>query len=247
MKKLVFLLSLFPALICAQTVSADTTLKNLVIEEKPSKGAEFNGGMGELYKFLGQKIKYPKIARDNNYQGKILILFVVDTLGNVHSPVVVNKGEFHPSLEEEALRIVKLFPNFIPAENNGKKVNSYFTIPVNFNILGKTTSEPSIKDNVLEYLDNIRDYDTKPKLNQEVPLDKLLKEELKGLSTSIIVGFDIHKTGATKSIYIIDSYRELTKEEKNKIIAAFKKIQWTPAVNLSRNVNVRCTYSIKID
>ena len=124
MKKLIILLSLFPLFIFAQTVSTDTTLKNLVIEEAPSKLSEFKGGMVELYRFLGQKIKYPTVALNNNYQGKIFVLFVVDTLGNVHFPVVLNKGEFHPSLEEEALRVIKLLPNFIPAENNGKKVNS---------------------------------------------------------------------------------------------------------------------------
>jgi TonB family protein len=217
------------------------------IVEKPTKPSEYNGGMLELYKFLGQKINYPAIAKNNDYQGKVLVMFVVDTIGNIHDAVVLNKGECHESLEIEAVRVVKLLPKFIPAENNGRKVNSYLTIPVNFTIRGSISGDRSIKDNVLEFTDDIKNYDVKPKLNQEIPLNKFLKESLKGLNTSIHVGFDIHKTGATKSIYIIDSYRELSKEEKKKIIEVFKKVKWTPAVNLGREVNVRCTYSLRID
>lgn len=137
MKKILYILLLLPFLLKGQTDSTVTfkvKKDSLEVFENPTKSVEFNGGIQKQYLFLGQNIRYPNVAKDNGYQGKVYVKFMVDTLGKVNDPIVLNKGKCHESLEEEAIRVVKLFPNFIPAENNGKKVNSYYTIPVTFSL-----------------------------------------------------------------------------------------------------------------
>ena len=38
------------------------------------------------------------------------------------------------SLDEEALRVVKSFPDWNPGKQRGKAVRVYFTVPINFNL-----------------------------------------------------------------------------------------------------------------
>lgn len=96
--------------------------------------AEYPGGMGELYKWLGQEIQYPPIAKDNGIQGKVYVKFVVEKDGSIGDSQILNVGKTHPSLEKEALRVVKSMKKWAPAQNNGKVVRSYFTIPINFTL-----------------------------------------------------------------------------------------------------------------
>jgi len=37
-------------------------------------------------------------------------------------------------LDEEAIRVVKSIPDFIPGKQNGENVNVYFTLPIAFNL-----------------------------------------------------------------------------------------------------------------
>lgn len=96
--------------------------------------AQYPGGMAELYKWMGQTIQYPAIARDNNIQGKVYVKFVVEKNGSIGEAHVLNKGKTHPSLEKEALRVVKMMKKWSPAMNNGKVVRYWQKIPINFKI-----------------------------------------------------------------------------------------------------------------
>jgi periplasmic protein TonB len=96
--------------------------------------AEYPGGMAELYKWLIKEVQYPAIAKDNGIQGKVFVKFVVEKDGNIGDATVLNAGKTHPSLEKEALRVIKNMKKWAPAQNNGKVVRSYFTIPVNFTL-----------------------------------------------------------------------------------------------------------------
>ena len=76
---------------------------------------------------------------------RVIVRFWVDTIGKIHDIKVI-RG-IHPALNKEAVRVVKLLPDFIPGEIyekedsipvvgevEGKKVNTYFTIPVLFRL-----------------------------------------------------------------------------------------------------------------
>lgn len=94
--------------------------------------AEFPGGMAGMMKYLSQAIKYPEEAVAANEQGRVIVKFIVGKDGKVSDAQIV-KG-VSPSLDAEALRVVSSMPKWKPAEVNGEKVASWFTIPVAFKL-----------------------------------------------------------------------------------------------------------------
>jgi protein TonB len=84
--------------------------------------AEFQDGLQALYKWLGSNIKYPTICRENGIMGKVVVRFIVEKDGSINQPQVVRSA--HPSLDEEALRVVKTMPRWKPGKQQGRAVRS---------------------------------------------------------------------------------------------------------------------------
>ncbi len=103
-------------------------LKHFPYEEPSS----FKGGIPAMKKFLAKNMYYPDAALDNNIQGKVWVRFVVNEKGQV-SDAVVTKS-VHPLLDQEALRVVRKMPKWIPGKIDGEKVKSYYDLPVNFKL-----------------------------------------------------------------------------------------------------------------
>ncbi len=93
---------------------------------------QFTGGPAEMLRFISQHLKYPEEQLKEGIQGRVVVLFYVDTLGRVCEPKIVRGKD--PALDHEALRVVRLFPNFTPGTINGKKVNTYLTLPITFKL-----------------------------------------------------------------------------------------------------------------
>ena len=91
---------------------------------------EFVGGQKAMASFLKTNFKYPKQALRKSIKGKVLVRFVVDTLGIIKDVTVINP--VHPLLDEEAVRLVKLMPNWKAGIQRGKKVAVYFLLPIVF-------------------------------------------------------------------------------------------------------------------
>lgn len=100
------------------------------VEQMP----QFPGGDAELMKYLGQNIRYPAMAIENNVQGRVIIQFVVTRSGKV-GEVKVARG-VDRDLDKEAVRVVKSLPDFIPGKMNGQAVNVWYTLPVTFKLQG---------------------------------------------------------------------------------------------------------------
>lgn len=97
------------------------------------KMPEFPGGTVALMKFLAENIKYPEDARKEKAEGRAFICFVVKSDGSL-SDIKVVKSSGNESLDQEAMRVVSLMPKWEPAKQGGEKVNSKFTIPVQFRL-----------------------------------------------------------------------------------------------------------------
>lgn len=116
----------------AASTDDDEEDEEKIIYTKVEKKAEFPGGKAELTKYLKKNLSYPQIAIDNNIQGNVVVKFVVSRTGEIKD-VKVTRG-VDPSLDEEAIRVVKSMPKWTPAEQRNKPCNSYFTLPVNFKL-----------------------------------------------------------------------------------------------------------------
>jgi TonB family protein len=91
---------------------------------------EFPGGTTAYAEFLSNNLKYPKEAIASKTEGKVLISIIVHENGEVTHPIVLRS--LSPETDEEALRIFKLMPNFIPASYEGKPVKARIVLPVPF-------------------------------------------------------------------------------------------------------------------
>ena len=99
-----------------------------VVEVMP----EFPGGMKALMDFIQKNIRYPEEARKNGIQGRVAVSVVIDENGCVTDPVIMRSR--YPALDEEALRIVGLMPQWKPGMQQGKAVKVEFTFPVTFKL-----------------------------------------------------------------------------------------------------------------
>lgn len=93
---------------------------------------QFPGGDAELYKWISSHIKYPTMAAENNIQGRVTVRFVVKEDGSI-GRVEVLRGK-DPDLDKEAQRVVKTLPKFIPGKMNGRAVQVWYTLPINFKL-----------------------------------------------------------------------------------------------------------------
>ena len=116
----------------------------LASEEVSSKGKDhfdvvevmptFPGGMGAMMKWLSENIKYPEAAYKAKQQGRVIVTFIVDKDGSIGDVAVAKSVA--PSLDEEAVRVVKSMPNWNPGMQNGKPVRVKYTVPVTFKLDG---------------------------------------------------------------------------------------------------------------
>ena len=94
----------------------------------------FPGGDAALMKYLSSHIQYPTMAMENNIQGRVIVQFVVTKTGKVGEVKVVRGVD--RDLDNEAVRVVKSLPDFIPGKMNGQAVNVWYTLPVTFKLQG---------------------------------------------------------------------------------------------------------------
>ena len=98
------------------------------VEQMPT----FPGGDAELMKWLRDHIQYPTVAMENNIQGRVVVQFVVGKDGSI-SNVHVSKS-VESSLDEEAVRVTKSMPNWVPGKQDGQAVSVFYTLPITFRL-----------------------------------------------------------------------------------------------------------------
>lgn len=119
--------------------------KEIMGDGTSSKGAEpvqtliraeimpqFPGGDQEMYRYIGENLKYPVPDQEAGIQGRVTVRFVVSKTGEIKD-VEVLRG-ISPTCDKEALRVIKSMPKWIPGRQNGNPAQVYFTIPVVFKL-----------------------------------------------------------------------------------------------------------------
>lgn len=112
-------------------MNTDTTKTDevfVVVEQMP----EFPGGQDAMNTFLDKNLKYPQTAKDKGIQGKVWLGFTVQKDGKV-TDVEVLRG-IGGGCDEEAVRVLKLMPDWKPGYQSGKPVIVKFRFPINFTL-----------------------------------------------------------------------------------------------------------------
>ena len=98
------------------------------VDQQPS----FPGGTNALNTFILSNLKYPVWAQEKGIQGKVVVKFIVEKDGSI-SNVEVDRS-VSTSLDNEAMRVVKAMPKWIPGQINGKAVKVECSHPFVFRL-----------------------------------------------------------------------------------------------------------------
>lgn len=99
------------------------------VEELP----QFPGGREAMLAFIQKHKKYPQGGPDADKEGKVYVAFIVKSDGRIEDIKV--KRSLSPSHDAAAIRVIKMMPKWVPAKQNGKAVNCWYTLPIDFYFL----------------------------------------------------------------------------------------------------------------
>ena len=94
------------------------------VTEKPT----FPGGMEAFYKFVAQNYKISDEASNVKLKGKVYIIFTVEKDGSLSE--IKNLRDIGYGTGEEAIRVLKMSPNWIPGKLNSEPVRTQYSLPI---------------------------------------------------------------------------------------------------------------------
>ena len=97
-------------------------------ERKP----EFPGGENNLISFVSRNLRYARDAQEARIQGKVIMTFVIDTVGQVTD--IIMKKSLYPSLDMEAYRVISIMPKWKPCMIDGEIIKCKFTFPIGYRL-----------------------------------------------------------------------------------------------------------------
>lgn len=96
--------------------------------------ARFPGGDSAFRSFIANNFNYPARCLDEGISGYVLLRFIVDTKGNISNVTVIEETKSCKEFSQEAIRVLKMSPRWIPGMVNGKFVKSYRVIPIKLSL-----------------------------------------------------------------------------------------------------------------
>ncbi|CAM4038234.1 M56 family metallopeptidase [Flavobacterium antarcticum] len=94
------------------------------LEIEAEKKPDFPGGMMAFYDFVGKNFKVPEAK----VSGKVFIQFIIEADGSLSNFEVLRDIGYGTG--EEAVRVMKLSPKWIPGEKDGQKVSVQYNLPI---------------------------------------------------------------------------------------------------------------------
>ena len=218
-----------------------------VVEEMPM----FPGGMEEMIKFLQGEVKYPKEAQDKGLQGRVLVQFVVNKDGSICEDTVVRSVA--PSLDAEAIRVVRSMPNWTPGKQKGEPVRVRFTLPVAFRLSGddgkpiqvQATQEKTPEDEIVNIPEVLPEYpggmgELMKFLSRNIKYPKEAQD--KGIQGRVVLQFVVNKDGSICDSKVVKAVDPQLDAEALRVVNAMPN--WTPGKQKGEPVRTRFTLPV---
>ena len=228
----------------APQINPEDTAIYPVVQSMP----EFPGGMVELMNYISSNVRYPADALAAGIEGRVTTMFIIERDGTL-SNVQILRG-INPSLDAEALRVIRSMPTWKPGYQNDKPVRTRYTVPVNFRI---QSSEKTSQINP-PYIDENGIYQVVEKM-PEFPggvqaLMSYIKDNLRypedakaaGIKGRVTVQFVVNKDGSISNIYKLRGVEPSLDAEALRIVASMPT--WSPGIQDGEAVAVRYTVPI---
>ena len=233
----------------------DQTIYNFVSMETPPT---YPGGMVSFYKFLGENVKYPKQAKDENIQGNVFVSFTIEKDGSLND-IVVNKP-LGGGTDEEAVRVLKLSKKWNPGVQNGKVVRVKYNLPIRFKIPGRTptttglstTVTPSVvsaNDTTIYNFVKVENPPTYPGgmeefykfLAENIKYPELAKENK--VYGNVFMSFVVEKDGSISNIKVDRKLGSGTDEEAVRVLELSQR--WFPGTINKTPIRVKYNIPVK--
>ena len=220
----------------------------VVVEEQPL----FPGGNAAMMQFLSDHIKYPTEAKEKGTEGKVIVNFVVEKDGRLSDFNVVRGID--PLLDNEAVRVLKLMPDWTPGKQRGETVRVRFTLPVVFRLQANDKKSstapppppiPGKSDEVFVVVERQPEFP-----GGNAAMMKWLSDNIKypvtaqqnGIQGRVIVNFIVEKDGSLSDFQVVHSVDPSLDKEAVRVIEAMPK--WKPGVQRREAVRVRYTLPV---
>ena len=124
---------------------------------------KYPGGNQKIFEYLAANLRYPTVSREMLVDGEVVVKFIVGKTGLIRSPRVIEVNTKSPlitdevtkaakaddeeakellknyqdaieALKEEAIHVVRNMPRWEPGRQNGKRVETTYTLPVTFSL-----------------------------------------------------------------------------------------------------------------
>jgi hypothetical protein len=99
-----------------------------IVEQMP----EFPGGGSAFVQWLTNQLRYPPVAQSKKVQGKVVVSFIVNKDGSI-ADIKLEKS-VDPYLDREALRVIRMMPNWTPGVQNNRPCRTMVAVPVVFKL-----------------------------------------------------------------------------------------------------------------
>lgn len=265
--KYLMIIPLGIALLLGNAVQASSELIDLIPEElqlqepltKVEQMPAFPGGEKELAKFLSQNLKYPVSAQKAKISGRVILGFIITKTGEIKDIKVVRGID--QALNDEAIRVAKLMPKWVPGKQNGTEVDTDYRLPVVFRLSGDKSVKISpdevvvtgftLKQEDASAKNNSRPFTTVEKMptfpGGESAMQKFIADNLKypkesmdkGIQGRVTVRFIVEATGEITEVKVIRGIDPLLDAEAVKVIEEMPK--WIPGKQNGQTVRTYYT------
>lgn len=105
---------------------AAQTTKDRIIEP------QFPGGRKELVKYMDENMVHPPEMRKLGIEGEVVVEFFVERSGVISGVNVVKS--LSKEFDDEAIRLVRNMPRWVPGTKNKTPARFKMTMPINFKV-----------------------------------------------------------------------------------------------------------------
>lgn len=229
---------------CADMIGANDTLLeskpvesgidgvHVVVEKMPT----FPGGDEAMSQFIYDNLKYPRVAQVYGFQGRVIVQFTVNADGSISDVEAIQSA--HPSLDNEAIRVVKAMPKWNPGLQRGKAVRVKYSLPMTFRL-------PEPVEPVVENAEVAPSFlGGQQALNEWISNNLVYPEEekAKGIEGEVVVGFVVEKDSSLTLLGIEKGLTQPLNLEALKLVLKMPK--WSPGKQDGNNVRARSRISV---
>ena len=93
---------------------------------------QYPQGIIAFMRWLEATMVYPPASIRKRQEGTVEVAFIVEPDGSIADPRIIKGAS--AELNHEALRVLHLMPNWLPARRNGKNIRAQVTLPIEFHL-----------------------------------------------------------------------------------------------------------------